>query len=100
VVDERMIINHWWDDADKINPCPSAILSTKISAWTTLGYKPGLLIQTPATNSLNHSATSCCVRINSNMQGRCEDSMLHYHKQMQRVMVSYWEMKKECGKCV
>jgi hypothetical protein len=100
VIDGRMIIKHWWDNADEINPCPNAILPTKISAWTTLGCKSGLLIERPTTDSLSHSAASCCVRVNTNVQGRCEDSMAHYHKQMQGVTVSYWEMNKEWGKCV
>lgn len=89
VVDEHMIIKHWWDNSDKINSCPSAILPTKISAWTTLGYKPDLLIDRTATNSLSLGAASCCVRINTKMQGSCEDNILHYRKQLQVVMVSY-----------
>jgi len=89
LVDEILIRKHWWDNSDKINSCASAILPTKISASTTLGYKPGLFIERTVTYSLRLSAASCCVRINTKMQGSCEDNMLHYHKQLQGVMVSY-----------
>jgi hypothetical protein len=52
----------WKDDrenrSNRRETCPSAILSHTNPTWVTLGLKPGLHSDRPATNSLSHNNDS------------------------------------------